>query len=61
MVSIILNNLLYKPFLKDIMDKYYEKFCGQNQSQKQNLFNSIKIPDHSDQDSDTDGWTRLSK
>jgi hypothetical protein len=52
-VSIILNNLVYKPFLKDIMDKYYEMFCGR--INKKDLFNSTDIPVHSDQDSDSDG------
>ncbi len=30
MVSIMLNKLVYKPSVKDIMDKYYEMFHGKN-------------------------------
>ena len=60
MVSIIVNKLEYKPSVKDIMDKRrthhsYEK----NSSNTKDLFNSLDRPDHSDQDSDTDGGTRL--
>ena len=46
-------------FSDDIMEKYYEMFRGKNQANKKDLFNSPDSPDHSDQDSDTDGWTRL--
>ena len=53
----------YKPSLKDIMDKYYEMFRGKTQTKKQtfSLFNSPESPEHSDQDSDEDGWTRHRK
>ena len=30
MVSIMVNKLVYKPSVKDIMDKYYEMFGGKN-------------------------------
>ena len=45
----------YKPSVKDIMDKYYEVFRGKNSGNKKDFFNSPEKPDHSDQDSDTDG------
>jgi hypothetical protein len=51
--------LVYKPFVKDIMDKYYEMFRGKNSGNKKDFFNSPDSPEHSDQDSDADGWTRL--
>ena len=41
------------------MDKYYEMFRGKNSTNKEDFFNSPDSPDHSDQDSDIDGWTRL--
>jgi hypothetical protein len=44
---------------KNIMDKYYEIFRGKNSVNKKDFFNSPDSPEHSDQDSDTDGWTRL--
>ena len=54
MVSIMVNKIVYKPFVKDIMDKYYEMFRDENSANKKELFNSPDSPDHSDQDSDTD-------
>ena len=59
MVSIIVNKLAYKHPLKDIMDKYYEMFRGKNGANKKDFCNSPDSPDHSDQDSDADEWTRL--
>jgi hypothetical protein len=50
-VSIMVNKLAYKTFVKDIMDKYYKK----NSVNKKDVFNSPDNPDHSDEDSDTDG------
>ncbi len=50
----MVNKHTYKPSLKDIMDKYYEMFRGKNQTNKTDLFNSPE-------DSDTDGWTRLTR
>ena len=55
MVSIMVNNLVYKPSVKDIMDKYYEMFRGKNSGNKKDFFNSPDSPEHSDQDSDSDG------
>ena len=55
-VTIMVNKLEYKPSLKDIMDKYYEMFRGKNQGNKNDFFNSPDSPDHSDQESDADGW-----
>ena len=55
MVSIIVNQHVYKPSLHDIMKKYYEIFRGKNQANKKDLFNSLDILDNSDQDSDADG------
>ncbi len=56
MVSIMVNRITYKPSVKDIMDNHYEK----NSVNNKDFFNSPDSdPDHSDQDSDTDGWTRL--
>ena len=55
MVSIVVNKLAYKPSVKDIMDKYYEMFRGKDSANKNDFFNSPDNPDHSDQDSDTDG------
>jgi hypothetical protein len=53
MVSIMVNKIVYKHSVKDIMDKYYEVFRDKNSANKKDLFNS---PDkQSDQDSDTDG------
>ena len=49
MVSIIVNKHVYKPFLHDVMKKYYDMFRVKNQANKKDLFNSP------DQDSDTDG------
>jgi hypothetical protein len=37
---------------KDIMDKYYEMFRGNNSVNKKDFFNSPDNPEHSDQDSD---------
>ena len=54
-VSIMVNKLAYKAFVKDIMDKYYKK----NSANKKDVFNSPDNPEHSDQDSDTGGWSRL--
>ena len=59
MVSIMVNKLVYKPSVKDIMDKYYEMFRGKNSANKKDFFNSPDNPDHSDEDSDTDGWIKL--
>ena len=39
----MVNKLLYKPSVRDIMDKYYEK----NSGNKKDFFNSPDIPDHS--------------
>ncbi len=47
MVSIMVNNHLYNPSLKDDMDKYYEMFRGKNHANKTDLFNRTE-------DSDTD-------
>jgi hypothetical protein len=55
MVSIMVNKLPYKPSVKDIMDKYYEMFRDKNSANKEDFFNSPDSPEHSDQDSDTDG------
>ena len=55
MVSIMVNKLAYKPSVKDIMDKYYEMFRGKNSANKKDFFNSPDIPEHSDEDSDSDG------
>jgi hypothetical protein len=57
MVSIMVNKFVYKPSVKDIMDKYYEMFRDKNQLEvkKKDLFNSPDNPDQLDQDSDTDG------
>ncbi len=44
---------------KGIMDKYYEMFGGNNSTNKKDFFNSPDNPEHSDQDSDGNGWTRL--
>ena len=41
------------------MEKYYEMFRDKNQANKKDVFNSPDSPEHSDQDSDADGWTRL--
>ena len=59
MVSIMVNKLVYKPSVKDIMDKYYKMFRGKKSANKKDLFNSPDSPEHSDQDSDTYGITRL--
>ena len=43
MVSIMVNKLVYKPSVKDIMDKYYEMFRdsrNQRKSQKNLVLNS---------------------
>ncbi len=55
MVLIMVNKLVYKLSVKDIMDKYYEMFRGKNSANKKDLFNSPDSTDHSDQDTDTDG------
>ncbi len=55
MVSIIVNKHAYKPSLHDIMGKYYKMFRGKHHANKKDFFNSPDNPDHSDQDSDTDG------
>ncbi len=59
MVSIMVNKFAHKPPVKDIMDKYYEMLRGKNGTNKKDLSNSPDSTDHSDQDSDTDGYTRL--
>ena len=55
MVSIMVNNLAYKSSLKNVMDKYYEMFCGKDQANKKDFFNCPDSPNHSDQKSDADG------
>ncbi len=55
MVSIMVNKLVYKSSVKDVMDKYYEMFRGKNSVNKKDFFNSPDRPEHSDQDSDVDG------
>ena len=40
MVSIMVNKIVYKPFVKDIMDKYYEMFRDKNSVNKKDFFNS---------------------
>ena len=59
MFSIMVNKLAYKPSVKDIMDKYHEMFHVKNSVNKEVFFNipfnNPDIPDHSDQDSDSDG------
>ena len=52
MVSIMVNKHVYKPSLKDIMDKYYEMFRGKNHTNKTYFFNRTE-------ESDADEWTRL--
>ena len=51
MVSIMINKHVYKPSVKDIMDKYYEMFRGKNRGNKADFFNRPEDV----QDSDTDG------
>jgi hypothetical protein len=51
MVSIMINNHVYKPSVKDIMDKYYEMFRDKNRTNKIDFFNSPTDVE----DSDTDG------
>ena len=51
MVSIMINKNVYKPSVKDIMDKYYEMFRGKNRGNKADFFNRPEDV----QDSDTDG------
>jgi hypothetical protein len=41
--------------VKDIMDKYYEIFRGKNSANKKDIFHCPDNPEHSYQDSDTDG------
>ena len=58
MDSIVVNKFAYKPSVKDITDKYYEMFRdteNQSEAKEKDFPNSPDIPDHSDQDSDTDG------
>ena len=57
MVSIMINNHVYKPSVKDIMDKYYEMFRDKNRINKIDFFNSPTDVE----DSDTDGWTGLER
>ncbi len=52
MVSIMVNNHVYKPPLKVIMDKYYEMFRGKNQGNNTDLINRTE-------DSDTDPEPKL--
>ncbi len=40
MVSIMVNKLVYKPCVKNIMDKYYEIFRDKNSVNKKDFFNS---------------------
>ena len=53
MVSIMVHKLVYKPSVKDIMDKYYESSmrCSvtRNSGNKKDFFNSPDSSDHSDQ------------
>ena len=51
MVSIMINNHVYKPSVKDVMDKYYEMFRDKNRTNKIDFFNSPTDVE----DSDTDG------
>jgi len=39
MVSIMVNKYVYKPSLKEVMDKYYEMFRGMNHVNKTDFFN----------------------
>jgi len=39
LVSIMVKKLVYKPSVKDIMDKYYEMFRGENSANKKDVFN----------------------
>ena len=55
MVSVMVNKFSHKPPVKDIMDKYYEMFRVKNGTNKKEFFNSPDSPDHSDQDSESDG------
>ena len=48
MVSIMTNKIAYKPSVKDIMDKYYEKFRGKNSTSKKDVLNSPDSPEHSE-------------
>ncbi len=48
----MVNKHVYRPSLKDIMDKYYEMFRGRNPTNKTDFSNRTE-------DSDTDAWTRL--
>ncbi len=41
MVSIMVNKHVYKPSLKEVMDKYYEMFRGMNHGNKTDFFNRI--------------------
>jgi hypothetical protein len=41
------------------MEKYYEMFRGKYSTNKEDFFNGPDSPDHSDQDSEADGWSRL--
>jgi hypothetical protein len=59
MVSIMVNKRPYKVSVRDIMDKYYEMFRGKNSTKKKDVFKRPDSPEHSQCDSDTDGWTRL--
>jgi hypothetical protein len=52
---------VYTPCVKDIMDKYYEMVRGEKSTSKKEFFISPDSPDHSDQDSDTDGWSTEEK
>ena len=54
-VSIMVNKLVYKPSVKDIMGKYYEMFEVRTHQTKKTFSTVPTTPDHSDQDSDTDG------
>ncbi len=48
MVSIMVNKHAYKPSLKDIMDKYYEMFRGNNHTNKTDFFNRTEESDTDD-------------
>ncbi len=58
MVSIMVNKIPYKPPVKDSWTRTtYEMFRDKNSVNEKDFYNSPGSPDHSDQDSDTDGYT----
>jgi hypothetical protein len=46
---------VYKPSVKNIMDKYYEMFQDKNSPNKEDFFNKSQQSRPLGQDSDTDG------